>query len=692
MINVNANNWKIAGWGLLFLFLFILLAILALRPPVAFDSYWHLKMGKDLLSSGLSPWVDHYSFTFQGREISTVPVLFQILLAVFVMMAGEMSGFYLIKLFYISLLMLSLMFYFRYIRAPWFVGFFVLPFIVYFVDARLIVRPELFSNILIVLCLLLYMRARVNFSTKELLYICLLLLFWVNYHSPVIGYIIIFGLFLDKAINKWLKKDASFSWKAWFSWGGIIFLIGFLNPEGHHFLMSSYNLLFEDFSKYTKEYFHSYELYSTNKIVHLMWVFSLYVIVWSMIKKQFGLAFVSIVLTYFSWTTIRLTSPAAIANLCIFAFYLSSVSRDSLGKVKPVIRKGLAIFAVCLAFLAYSSLIGVAVNSYHDGKTKNNYMKSRYPVDVVDYLGRYQDGGNVLNLLSHGGYIINRLAPEYKVYIDGRTNILYPIEFLEHWMKIYKKPALLKQELVEKNIQYAIYKNAYDNMLRFSGIDSYSLSYADEYFLLFARRDKTEFPLASKLFVLPMCWNDRFASTFEEEMLRYKNKIGVSGYQLEYIYAFLSNYLASKNKEHFLSTINQQELPIDAVRRLAAYLALNNRLVTLSTSFFASIVKKDDYDRLMLANSLVKERRYQNAEEMLVSLFEKYGADRFFELTFDKLFVFNSLYDEIKRSGAGVRLSAKFSTQLQAKLDEQNSNSSRMSLQLFATECQIFFN
>ena len=86
----------------------------------------------------------------------------------------------------------------------------------------------MFSFVMVVVCLVLYLNAQKTFATKQMLAICLLLLFWTSYHSPVIGFIVIFGLFLEKAINKIVHKDESFSWYQWVYWGLLIFSIGFL--------------------------------------------------------------------------------------------------------------------------------------------------------------------------------------------------------------------------------------------------------------------------------------------------------------------------------------------------------------------------------------------------------------------------------------------------------------------------------
>ena len=111
MLDVNEKNSHILYGFLVFLSCYILLAIIAMRPILLFDSFWHLQMGKDLLEGGLSPWIDHYSVSYLGKEIDPVPVMFQTLLYQFVSFFGEESGFYYIRLFYITLMMMVLWFY-----------------------------------------------------------------------------------------------------------------------------------------------------------------------------------------------------------------------------------------------------------------------------------------------------------------------------------------------------------------------------------------------------------------------------------------------------------------------------------------------------------------------------------------------------------------------------------------------------
>lgn len=670
----------------------IALALLAQRPPVSYDSYWHLKMGQDLLEYGFSPWVDHYSFTYQGKEITTVPVLFQIVFAYLVSVAGEEGGFYSLKLIYIVLIILTLFLYFKKINARWYVIFLVMPFVVYFVNSRLIARPEIFSNVLIVVSLILYINARKHFAAKQLLYICLLLLFWVNYHSPIIGYIIIFGLFLDKAIELIMKTNPDVRWEHWLLWGMIIFAIGAINPKGHHFLLTNYSLLTEDYAKYTKEYLHSYNLYSSDKLIHIFWAVSIYLVIWSLYKKQFGFALICAILTYFSWSTIRLVTPAVIVNVCIFSYYLSQISPERFSYVNPSLKKSVIGLSFFIALFAYYSVIDLIISDLNRGKYHDQFVNAHYPVQVTSYLKKYHGGGNILNLLSQGGYLIYHLSPKYKVYIDGRTNILYPIEFLEHWIAVYTNTELLKNELNSKNIQYAIYKNTTENILRLSRVSNIKLIFSDNNYLLFSRNGGLEFPVGSRLYVFPMCWNDEMLPAVKSEISLYNESIVNEKFDLGMFYNFINGYIASGGKSGYLRTIDPNSLKSETVKRLGAYMALKQQEYDISLAYFDSIARKSDYDLLMMANLLMNLKKYDLAEKTLYYLYSQRGFVKITSLPLDKAFVFMNLMGKLQKAKPLTLLNLAFYTELQNRVKQLSGKNdvSGLSLQLFAPYCETF--
>lgn len=691
---VSSNNIiDFYGYLIVFLFSFIFLAILSLLPPVAFDSYWQLQMGKDLLDNGLSPYVDHYSFTHHGEKISGAPVIFQLFFASLVSFFGDTLGRYAFKLLYISLILVFIFKYFKQVKASWFVVFLILPFLSYFIFLRLMVRPETISNVLIVMCLIFYLRARSSFTIKRLVPIGLLLLFWVNYHTPVFGYIIIFGLFVDKAMQKLVHHDDTFSWKQWFLWGGIIFFIGFINPQGQHFFISTITFLSSDFGQLIAEYTPAIQMYDQNKMVHILWILSIYFSLWSIFKRQYGFAVILIILTYYSWSLARLVPSAAIVNFLIIAFFLSQMSYAQLSShFQPWLSKLILLLAIALSSVAYYSIFDVLSV---DRKMRNNNsqnIQSRFPGQIADYLKKFHSGGNILNQIGIGGYLIYKLSPEYKVYIDGRTNILYPIEFTKHSISL-RDPNKLKSEIENEDIQFAVYKNTAYSLWSFRDIDKLTINFADENFLLFSKPMKISFPLVSKLMVFPMCWKESNSSTLQHEIALAESTFKAQPFTLTSILAYYKQYLSSADKTRFIEKVEPENMQSDQLKRIVAYQALKNKQYNVSLRLFKALREQNDYDRLMLAYSMAMNEDFANAELMLDYLFFLNNKEKGSLLSDDKVAIMLHIFDIIKKGVPVNEMSPQLINQLNKGLKQINYNRGVFlnSPIPYQNECKILF-
>ncbi len=680
MFRIVKENRQIVYSSFVFLICYILLAIIAMRPVFAFDTFWHLQMGKDLLEAGLSPWVDHYSFSYPGKEISTIPFLFQVLLSQFVAFFGESEGFYFVKLFYITLLMLALFAYFRKIKANAYIVFLLLPIIAGAIELRLMLRPEIFSNVLIVICLMLYLKAQKKFATKELAFIGLLLLFWVNYHNPIIGYIIIFGLFLDKAINKLVNKDGSFSWAQWFLWGGVIFSIGFVKFHepyfiGQHFILGTIKAMSGDFGKYTQEYKDAYLFYSTNMLVHVSWILSIYVAIWSLIKKQYGFVFITVLLTYFSWSLARLISVVMLINMCILALYFSQAwSSQYLENIRPSIKKSL--FAVCffIAVLAFSLLAKEAYLSIKKSENKLLILEKRYPVQMADYLKNYQSGGNVLNVMQHGSYLINKLPSDFKVYYDGRTNILYPIEFVIHnHQSLWHDLRVLNETIESYDVSYALRENKPEAYGFLHESEKLNLNFADDNYLLFAENKKNAFPLSSMLLVFPSCWNENWVQGIENEIALSEESFKDKEYTIKYVLAFMKDYLSHEDKQLFFDTLQPETMHSDGVRRLALHLALNDVDDETVSDLFSSVQLKKTYDILIYSYYLAKTERYSDAENLLYYYYTDAKHKKKI-ITFDKIAIMFRVLDILEKNMELQHFDTSYKGELEEKLKKVNYN------------------
>ena len=88
-------------------------------------------------------------------------------------------------------------------------------------------------------------------------------------------------------------------------------------------------------------------------------------------------------------------------------------------------------------------------------KTLAHFDERVFPVSAADWLIRNPQSGNMFNDINWGGYLLYRLWPEHKVFLDSQTDF-----FGEELVKEYDR-AILAQEgwrvVLEKNeIEWAI--------------------------------------------------------------------------------------------------------------------------------------------------------------------------------------------------------------------------------------------
>jgi len=607
------NNRPAVITGSLFCLSFALLLYASFSTFISYDAYWHLKMGQDLLSSGLSPRIDHYSFTFPGEPIVFLPYLFQVVLSFFVSSFGLSEGFVLIKMFAISLFLLAVNFFYKEIRAPWSIIFVTLPYILIFILYRFNhVRPEIFDNLLIMIALFLYLRASESFTNRNLAYIAVLQLFWVNYHVPILGYVIFFGLFLDKAIAMFTRQDAALSWQRWILWGAVIFFIGFINPDFYHPLLAALHFT-ADFSLLS-EFVATNEAQPNSSLFYLFWLVSSYLIIALVVQRQYGLAFVCSIFAFESWVSIRFVTISGIVIVSLLAFSLSKINLTELFKqIKPLIRFLIVALSTVMAMSGtfYSVSIAKSVNE------KTNAQD--FPQSVVSYLKKnHPEGGNIFNRMRDGGYLLYHLAPDYKIYIDGRSNVLYPIDFVERYVALYAsqhRESIVK-EVARYNIEFAIYPL---NLGKFPVVDNshpLTVEYVSKGFILLSAKGDN-FPVSSRVLYFPMCWQEADQRTLAVELIRAEEFLP-SDSALIPLLRSLSELNDSISPSQYFSSVKIEDLSSDYHKRMLGYVALELKFDKRAFEYFESISIKETFDVLMMAYAALNYQNIDDAEELLL--------------------------------------------------------------------------
>lgn len=589
---------------------FLALFVSARRQFVARDAYWHLQMGRDWIQNGLSPWIDHYSFTYPGAEISPVPVMFQAALYTFVALFGEEHGFTILKLILFSLTLILVLVYLKQVKAPVFVYCIVLPTVVLVMEYRAMLRPEIFSYSLAVVALMLYRRGDAQVSAGRVLPIALLLWFWSNYHEPILGYVIFFGYFVDVAARH-IRERAPFSaWVRWSAWGGAVVAVGALVPGFRHpaFHRLSYD---PEWSGLLSELQSALVLKDVS-VNYVLLAIALIALVLSIRQRRIGYIAVLCILLYAAMTVVRMVTPSMLVISCIFAHVVSESNwKATLQSASTRVR-----FTYGLLVLILSALpLWFAVDFARHFMQENRYSHLRYPSDIVEYMEQNQISGNIIHHHDIGGFLIEKLSPDSKIYIDGRTFYLYPIEHYRRMQEVLASPSELRAEIEKYDISVAILENSPRNYSLVDRAGVLGLEYVGARYSLFVREEPS-LPVFGRLLARPGCWEDDSVQELSgESTTAYLNLRPDSA-----LWPFLqvvTQYINAEDKAAFLLEASKVQGKDGTVLRFLAFRSLDHGLDELSLGLLESISNKGIKENLAAALALIRLEDFEEAERLL---------------------------------------------------------------------------
>jgi hypothetical protein len=481
-------------------------------------------------------------------------------------------------------------------------------------------------------------------------------LFWVNYHAAILGYVIFFGLFLDKAIEIIAGKDVAISWQRWASWGFIIFVIGFINPDFSHQFFSV--LSFSNEWAITTELTPANQFKPNSPLFYVFWLVSCYIAISLVLQRQYGLALAGCIFAFQSWQSINMITISGVVVTSLLALSLVQVNFGELFKtIKPIIR----ILVISLGTVVAVSGILHSVSRATDVNKRDNSQD--LPADIALYLKQnYPQGGNIFNRMRDGGYLLYHLSPEFKVYIDGRTNILYPIEFVKRFATLYYSENFtsISDEIDRYDIEFAIYPLEIAWFPLTDNSHAMSAEYVSKEFILLSTRDNN-FPLSSRVLFFPMCWQAPNQQELAAEYVRAK-EILPDNSALVPLLETLVELNNSANPDQVFSSIDPRAASSHYHKRLLGYAALELKSYQHAFEFFRSIEKNDTLDLLMLAYAALNNQNYRGAEEILrVSLSEAWVKLTERKLGSDEQAIAVTLLETLKRHQP---LSSEFENQL----------------------------
>ena len=454
---------------LIFIGLFVfLLGFFALNQIADFDTFYHLKTGEYIWQNKIIPETDIFSFTAQGQPWITHYWLSDV---VFHLVFGVANNFWFLIIFvgliasFTHFFILKNSFY----RGGEFFSTLALIVPIFYLTMDLwVVRPQIFSFLFCALLLFILEKSRRQNNYKILGFIPLIILFWVNCHAGVlIGLGILLMMILASITQILIKKwnilnlgkfiEQTISNRLLLSFI-IIFIVSigfsFLNPNGlkaisylQEIKPTAQALGIEEWKSLL-----SFLSIIQAKIFLGMMVVVVAFILWRFFKRRrldvfdLGLVLIEVALPLISIRHIiffpLLIFPIFVAEIANCQWWKGFLERQKV----PHKEKNLyqILFLLLLIFLL------VKVIDFPRTALNNKYL----PIQAVDFIKKENIQGPMYNL-EMGGYLIWRLWPEQKVFLDGRNEV-YAGKPAEDYINIAKTEGDWERLIDEYGINYFV--------------------------------------------------------------------------------------------------------------------------------------------------------------------------------------------------------------------------------------------
>jgi tetratricopeptide (TPR) repeat protein len=462
----------------------VLLSTVELRD---LDLWLHLGMGKFILQNGYVPAVDILSSTIVGAPWTNHEWLFQIFVYSIYSNFGP-DGLISMQVAVVTFTLLILLIL-GYDRDKQLIVAFSLLLVILVFQVRFTYRPDLFS--LLFFALFIYILSLYIHRPWSLYALVIIQVIWSNMH----GFFFFGPLFvLIGVVSEWTKRHVKLPYE-WNQAGRLtddeynrlkiilifVVLACLINPLTFKGAWYPIRVFFE-LSGNSKIFFqYISELQPPILMANIMAMnevrYYKILILISSISFFFNRRNIDIGGLIF-WLIFLVFSLKAIRNIPFFAFaaYLVIITNSvtiSLRNIVPLRFTykrfqyiTLTFFKILLIFWIVTFSRGIAESGYFDFDTyekksdKTGVSLQSYPHKAVDFLVENKILGNTFNDFNSGAYLVGRVFPDIKVFIDGRTEVYGP-EYFKKYLELYEKDNQeLFDEMVEKyNITIALFSS-----------------------------------------------------------------------------------------------------------------------------------------------------------------------------------------------------------------------------------------
>lgn len=430
--------------------LFLVWAIHLVKPLFDNDFYWHLKTGCWIWDQRALPTVDPFSIPPQVEEPHRTQFmlssywLFQLILAAFHKIAG-VDGIILFR-FILATIFIAVFCRFSVKKKPvtaLVAGIGITQILeMYFPE-----RPQFISFVccaLLLSTLFTHLAARQRGILSLLVPLCLTMLLWANTHGGfLLGVILLLYFLLAEAVKFMHPKLEPITGREYLtlviSVCSAIF-ISLLNPN-HIFsfeMIYSYAEASSIIHTSTLENSNLYEYFNlvggTQPAVAICtYLFTLIIFLNS--RDRTNITWIGLLL---------LLGGMGLLHFRYYAFFLIAAILFTIRHFDAIV-PGKVFERIVIVFLVMVVALSL-LRTPRNLQTVSRYgwiPAAYFPVKVCDYLVDHGIEGNLFTTLDWGGYVLWRVAPQRKIFIDGRH--LYPLRtweyfyYMDNWKTLFDK-------------------------------------------------------------------------------------------------------------------------------------------------------------------------------------------------------------------------------------------------------------
>jgi len=472
---------------LIILSLSLFIGSIIIQKIRSFDIWWHLKTGEYIINNGFIPQFDIFSYTvFTHTWINhqwLADVLFFLVFDCF-----GINGLILLKAIVLGATF-TILFKITYQKRIYLLSIFFIFLAILASGHRFLMRPFIFNFLFIIIYFYILHGYKHSQQKKLIFLLPILQIIWSNLHGGSLTGIILIYAYLAGELISWkfklpFQQNEKYTIKGkkyyiLLAVGGLCLFSGLVNPNGltgalYPFLtltelnQSGYQ---EVIMKYIAELQPPISLHTLFKIQP----YPYYKLLILLSLGTFILNYKRLNVTRFiTYTIFLIFSLLANRNIPTFVLLATPISIFNLNHIdirkviilSPKIKQLLLLLSqISILIIIVTCIIKATAPQYlFRNKIIRNFgfgiIHPKYPESAIDFIQSNNISGNFFNTYESGGYLIWRMFPQEKVFIDGRTEVYGP-QFYQRYVRLFANPDKFNAISDEFNINLILLTRIY---------------------------------------------------------------------------------------------------------------------------------------------------------------------------------------------------------------------------------------